>query len=147
MVKRDIGHSPPSPLQLPAWLGDELVDAARNQPTQEICGFIACVPGAPDKTRRYPIRNHATDAWQRFDMDAGEQIAAFKSMRAHHETLLAIYHSHPSAPAEPSPQDLAGHSYPAAAALIISPAAAADRQLRAWALNQDPPRPIALLWI
>lgn len=139
-------NGPPATLGLPRWLGDELIQAARAQPQQEICGFIAAAPGARLATRRYAIHNHAADARRRFDMDAGEQIAAFKAMRARGETLLAIYHSHPSAPALPSAQDLIGHSYPAVAALIISPTASSDPILCAWALNGDTPEPIGLLW-
>lgn len=139
-------HAPAAILSLPQWLADELVQAARDQPQHEICGFIAAAPGESGAIRRYPIHNHASDARQRFDMDAGEQIAAFKAMRDRGETLRAIYHSHPSAPARPSAQDLAGHSYPAVAALIISPTAPADQRLRAWGLNGDQPAPIRLLW-
>lgn len=146
-MTHDTADAPLAILSLPQWLGDELVAAARDQPQQEICGFIAAVPGESGTTRRYPIHNHASDARQRFDMDAGEQIAAFKAMRSRGETLRAIYHSHPSAPALPSAQDLAGHSYPAVAALIISPAAPADQTIRAWAFNGDQPAPIRLLWL
>lgn len=142
-----VGPAAPSSLSLPAWLADELLAAARGEPANEICGLIAAMPGAPDTARRYPIRNNAIHAAQRFDMDAAEQIAAFKAMRTRHETLLAIYHSHPDAPACPSAQDMAGHNYPAVAALIISPTAPSGQKLYAWALNTERPQPIPLLWI
>ena len=50
----------------------------------------------------------ADDPARRFEMDPADQIRAMKTMRERGETMLAIYHSHPSAPPEPSVHDLDG---------------------------------------
>ena len=55
-----------------------------------------------------------------------------KTMRENGETLFAIYHSHPSAPPEPSIHDLEGLGYPDALYLIISLNIKGVLEMRAW---------------
>lgn len=141
-----VGVSSPLPtaLSLPALLCEALIARAQAARSREICGFLAMDVDTPATIDDYPIANRAPDACQRFEMDPAEQIAAFKDMRARRQRMLAIYHSHPTTAAVPSIHDRAGHSYPGAAALIISPAARAPDQLRAWAIDARIARPIAL---
>jgi len=47
-------------------------------------------------------------------------IAVLRDLRDVGETLIAIYHSHPHGPPEPSSTDVARAYYPEAAHLIIS---------------------------
>ena len=68
----------------------------------------------------YPIQNIAEQPKQRFLLDAAQQIAAMAKMREQGEELFAIYHSHPSAPAQPTNTDLKMAAYPDALYLIIS---------------------------
>jgi proteasome lid subunit RPN8/RPN11 len=56
----------------------------------------------------------------RFRMHPQEQIEAFTAFEAQGLELLAIYHSHPTGPAQPSPTDLAEAYYPEALTLIWS---------------------------
>lgn len=131
-------------LTLPRALGDALLDDARRAGTVEVCGLLAA--GEDHGPVRYPIANRAVRASDRFDMDAADQIAAFKAMREAGERLLAIYHSHPQGEAEPSIHDRHGHSYPDALALIVAPAARAAR-IRAWAMQAEVASEVAINWL
>ncbi|MGH8497879.1 MAG: M67 family metallopeptidase, partial [Methylococcales bacterium] len=68
----------------------------------------------------YPVNNIAERPALRFLMDPAQQIDAMRNIRENHEDLFAIYHSHPTAPAEPSATDLEQASYPDALQIIIS---------------------------
>ncbi|MBF0349185.1 MAG: M67 family metallopeptidase [Magnetococcales bacterium] len=57
---------------------------------------------------------------RRFLADPSHQIQLMKDLRTRGEEIVAIYHSHPSAPAMPSPRDLAEFHYPDALYLIVS---------------------------
>ena len=106
-------------IQLPRKLTLQLLHLAQSSPDQEICGLL----GANSlglAVNCYPISNQANQPNNRFQLDEQQQITAFKLMRERQENLFAIYHSHPSAPAEPSATDIELASYPDAAHLIIS---------------------------
>ena len=68
----------------------------------------------------YPTDNIAEDCTHQFLVDPKGQLKAFKTMRAKREELLAIVHSHPTSPAQPSETDLAMAAYPGVAYLIVS---------------------------
>ncbi|MCI0654719.1 MAG: M67 family metallopeptidase [Methylococcaceae bacterium] len=102
----------------PRPLINQLLHQAQVSPDTEICGLIGSHHGIP--TSCYPVRNIAARPAVRFRLDPEEQIAAMRRMRENHEDLFAIYHSHPSAPAEPSATDLEQANYPDALQIIIS---------------------------
>jgi proteasome lid subunit RPN8/RPN11 len=55
-----------------------------------------------------------------YEMDPAELIVALREIRQTGETLIAIFHSHPHGPAEPSATDIQRAYYPEAAHLIVS---------------------------
>jgi proteasome lid subunit RPN8/RPN11 len=84
----------------------------------EACGLVA---GMQDRsTQVFKIHNEEASR-TRFRMDAKQQYLAFVTMERNGWDLLAIYHSHPSGPADPSRTDLAEAMYPGVAHLIWSP--------------------------
>lgn len=99
-------------------LATKLLFEAQKHPEAEVCGLLGAREGEPCSI--YPVANAAADRARRFEMDPAGQIAAMKTMRERGERLWAIYHSHPSAPPEPSAADLDGLGYPDALYLIIS---------------------------
>jgi proteasome lid subunit RPN8/RPN11 len=105
-------------VHIPRKIANQLLHLAQISPDSEICGLIGGKDGLP--CRCYPIQNAAEQPRLRFQLDAGQQIAAMTQMRDRGEELFAIYHSHPSAPATPSITDLEQASYPEALYLIIS---------------------------
>jgi proteasome lid subunit RPN8/RPN11 len=90
----------PKEIHLPRKIANQLLHLAQISPDAEICGLVSSKQG--------------------FLLDASEQIAAMAQMRELHEDLFAIYHSHPTAPAQPSTHDIALATYPEAVHLIIS---------------------------
>ncbi len=119
-----------TPLKMSRPLATRLLFEAQKQPDVEVCGFLGARDGEPCEI--YPVRNVAADPARRFEMDPRDQIAAMKTMRENGETLFAIYHSHPSAPPEPSIHDLEGLGYPDALYLIISLNIKGVLEMRAW---------------
>ena len=85
---------------------------------EEACGLVG---GAyEDVHTLYPVRNilHSPSG---FIMDPQEQVNALLSIEEEGETLLAIYHSHPTGPQGMSSTDMEEHAYPEAAQLIFTP--------------------------
>jgi proteasome lid subunit RPN8/RPN11 len=105
-------------IHIPRKIANQLLHFAQCSPEQEICGLVGGKARLP--VHCYPIGNIADQPAQRFFLNPAEQIAALSAMRDNGETLFAIYHSHPSAPAWPSATDLALAEYPEALYLIIS---------------------------
>ncbi len=99
-------------------LTNQLLHAAQCSPEQEICGLIGALDGMAQSC--YAINNIADTPASRYQMDEKQQIQAMSAMRENNESLFAIYHSHPSASAEPSKTDIELASYPEAVQLIIS---------------------------
>ncbi|HSP07287.1 MAG TPA: Mov34/MPN/PAD-1 family protein [Acidobacteriota bacterium] len=69
-------------------------DHARSSPDREVCGFVY-----PE--RYVPLRNQSADP-RRFEADPRDIAAAL----ARYGEPLAIFHSHPGGPAQPSVSDL-----------------------------------------
>ncbi len=109
----------PSEICLPRKLTNQLLHLAQLSPDAEVCGLVgADSQGVPISC--YPVANNAETPANRFALQPGQQIAAMQQMREKQESLFAIYHSHPHAPAVPSPTDIAQAAYPEALQLIIS---------------------------
>jgi proteasome lid subunit RPN8/RPN11 len=104
--------------QLPRSVTTQLLHLAQISPKKEICGLIGAKNGIANTC--YPVQNIADQPETRFHMDAKQQISAISNIRDKNETLFAIYHSHPTAPAEPSTTDKELAVYPDALYLIIS---------------------------
>lgn len=105
-------------IQLSRKLASQLLHLAQQSPDLEICGLVSCKNNVP--TNCYPIDNVASEPQTRFLLDTKQQIAAMKKMRENDETLFAIYHSHPTAPACPSALDLEIANYENILHFIIS---------------------------
>lgn len=106
-------------IRLPRKLTNQLLHLAQISPEAEVCGLVGSnTSGIPLSC--YPVDNSAQTPKTRFLLEPSQHIAAMKAMRDKNESLFAIYHSHPDAPAEPSATDIEQASYPEAVHLIIS---------------------------
>jgi proteasome lid subunit RPN8/RPN11 len=94
-------------------------DVERRFP-REACGLIASQEGLPVEV--IPVTN-LLNSPTRFRMDPREQFEAFNLIEKRGWELLAIYHSHPNGPENPSATDLDEWYYPEAFALIWFPQA------------------------
>ncbi len=106
------------PLILSPRLRRQILHHVRSMLPEEACGFLA---GTQDTAvAALPVTNGLHSS-TRFVMEPLEQLKALQWMEENDLEILAIYHSHPSGPATPSPTDLAEHSYPDALCVICSP--------------------------
>jgi proteasome lid subunit RPN8/RPN11 len=85
---------------------------------EEACGLVGGI--YEDVHTLYPVTN-ILHSPSRFKMDPQEQVNALFSIEEEGETLLAIYHSHPTGPQGMSSIDMEEHVYPEAAQLIFTP--------------------------
>ncbi|NJA05766.1 M67 family metallopeptidase [Methylococcaceae bacterium WWC4] len=130
-------------IQLPRKLTNQLLHLAQQSPEAEVCGLIGADAGGKPISC-YPIANDAETPGTRFLLDSRQQIAAMKQMRDKGETLFAIYHSHPSAPAVPSPADIEQSGYPTALQLIVSLNTKGVLELRAFQIHNGVSREAVL---
>jgi [CysO sulfur-carrier protein]-S-L-cysteine hydrolase len=121
-------------IQIPRKITNQLLHLAQISPDYEVCGLIGSKNGLP--THCYPIKNTAEHPQKRFLLDAGQQISAMSRMRELGEELFAIYHSHPTAPAQPSKNDLELAAYPDALFLIISLNTKGILEMRGFKIDQ-----------
>lgn len=127
---------------LPLALYERLIEDARASAEFEVCGLIA---GRADKCSAvYPIKNVSPTPRTVFFMDPREQVAAMNMMQQCGETMLGIYHSHPTTPALPSARDIAGAAYPGIAYLIISLLDVSQPEMAAFVLIDGAFEPITL---
>lgn len=119
-----------TPLILPRKLAVQLLHHAQCSPEAEVCGLVAGYEGRPECF--VPIKNVAEEPQRQFEMDEAELLQTMKLLRERNHALCAIFHSHPSAPAEPSARDLAESAYPEALHLIASLNIKGVLELRAW---------------
>lgn len=127
---------------LPRELAVQLLVEAQREPEQEVCGLIATRDGGPH--RLIPIQNIAAEPGTLFEMEPQAQIEAMRAIREQGETLWAIYHSHPHAPAVPSAKDLADTAYPEALYLVISLNTEGVMEMGGYRLQQGHFEPVAL---
>ena len=84
----------------------ELVEHAKNILPNEDCGLLGgTVDGESRRVEKIYFLTNVDTSPEHFSMDAKEQFAAVKDMRAHGLKLLGNFHSHPSTPARPSEED------------------------------------------
>jgi [CysO sulfur-carrier protein]-S-L-cysteine hydrolase len=95
---------------------DQIIEQARRVYPNEACGLLV---GRNAADRFIPMKNIAASR-DRYEMDPAELIVQLRDLRTTGETLVAIFHSHPHGPAEPSKTDIDRAFYPEAAHLIVS---------------------------
>ena len=111
---------------------DELIAHARSCYPLEGCGLLA---GRENHAARFiPMENRLASPTA-YDIDAAQLIQIFRSLRESGERLVAIYHSHPSTPSDPSPRDIECAYYPETAHLIVSLANPGQPQVRAFRIG------------
>jgi proteasome lid subunit RPN8/RPN11 len=91
-------------------------DHARAAYPNEGCGLLA---GRNAAERFIPMKN-VSPSETHYEMDPAELIRALRDLRGAGDALIAIYHSHPHGPAQPSTTDVERAYYPEAAHLIVS---------------------------
>jgi proteasome lid subunit RPN8/RPN11 len=96
----------------------QILGHIRLEAPNEACGLLA---GVEEYVARVlPAANIAANPRVEYLMDPHDQLRHFQAIEDQKLELLAIYHSHPSSPAYPSPKDLDMAYYPEVVYGIIS---------------------------
>jgi [CysO sulfur-carrier protein]-S-L-cysteine hydrolase len=103
---------------IPGRIVEELKAHAREASPNECCGLLS----GRDSTvaTRHALRNLSPTPERNYFASPEELFRAMRRIRSAEESLLAIYHSHPSGPAHPSDTDVAMAYYPDVIYLVIS---------------------------
>jgi proteasome lid subunit RPN8/RPN11 len=104
-------------LQLRRGHWESMLREAERLAPQEACGLGAGRDGRLEAV--LPVKNEL-QSQIRYRMDPVEQLKAFQWIDEHDLELLAIYHSHPAGPGEPSETDRSEAYYPDSVYLILS---------------------------
>lgn len=107
-------HTGAVTLILPTALADALWAHARREAPRECVGALGGVQ-ENDTVRTlalYPLGNVASRPEQEYLADPGHLMRALRAMAADGQSLIALYHSHPRGPADPSSTDTRLASYP-----------------------------------
>lgn len=120
---------------IPRPLANKLLTLAQHDPEAEICGLISRT--ADNRYQLYSIDNVAQNKQCIFEMDAKQQIDAFKAMRENNESLFAIFHSHPDSEATPSARDINESAYADALNIIISLSTQGVLDMRGYCYRND----------
>jgi proteasome lid subunit RPN8/RPN11 len=126
---------PTNDIELPRALVNQILHHAQACPELEVCGLIGAKDGAARAC--YPVANAAATPHVRFQLDPAGQIEAMRQIRDNGESLFAIFHSHPAAPAEPSAADLAEAAYPEALYLVVSLNTKGVLEMRGFWIGED----------
>ena len=102
-------------MQIPRHLVNQILHLAQLSPDQEISGLIGGRDNIPRSCYPVPVAE-AGD----LRLDPKGCRAALNAMAARDETLIAVLHTHPNAPAVPGSGDPALPEFPAIPCLIVS---------------------------
>jgi len=96
---------------------EEITNHARSVLPKEGCGLVIGANGMG--ARFIPMRN-ALESETAYEIDPAQLVGVLRSLRDTGEEIVAICHSHPNGPAEPSERDIRQAYYPRSAQLIVS---------------------------
>jgi proteasome lid subunit RPN8/RPN11 len=104
-------------LNIPRNILEQMARQARAEAPIEACGILAGRNGTVEKLYRM---TNADQSSTHFMMVPEEQFRVAKDIRSAGRQMLAIYHSHPNAPARPSAEDIRLALTPDVAYVILS---------------------------
>jgi [CysO sulfur-carrier protein]-S-L-cysteine hydrolase len=125
----------PFRLVIPPQFREEMIAHAVADCPHECCGLLVgrVVEGIGLVEARYPLVNELASP-VRFRSEPRSLFAAMKAMRATGTDILAVYHSHPTSPPEPSRIDFEEHYAESVACVIVS-LRTPEPEVRAWWLK------------
>ena len=120
-------------LRIPRQVYVAMIDHARAELPNECCGILAgqFAEHIAVTTLHLPLVNDLADP-RRFHTEPRSMLAAERAMREGNVDMLALYHSHPTAPAIPSATDIAENPFEDRMMNLIISLRAGQPDLRAW---------------
>jgi proteasome lid subunit RPN8/RPN11 len=148
MTEAEAGTSHPGPtsVELSADLVQAMIDHARAEYPNEMCGLIVGDGLAADGGRALrwePTRNRAASPL-RYDIHPDDLLRLTIATEKADEEFWAIVHSHTHSPARPSPTDIGLAFYPDAIYLLVS-LAEDEPAVAAWRIVDGTVYPVELL--
>lgn len=116
-------------LSLSSEIVGSLIDHARAELPNEACALLGGDAHGRRVTSLHPARNRLASPY-RYDVDPTDLVRIVHEIEARGEALVAIFHSHPTTTAVPSPSDLREARYPVIH--LIASLAGSSAQVRAW---------------
>ncbi len=113
---------------------EEVIAHARGCFPEEGCGFLV---GREERVERFVPAENALGSRTAYSVEPRFLFELFRELRASGESLVAIYHSHPSGEAAPSSRDIAEAYYPDSAHLIVSLQDESQPAVRAFRVVDD----------
>ena len=120
----------------------KILTHAQSEYPLEACGFFSGSDGVV--MSQHSIRNRLQSETE-YEMEPTEMLAAFLAMEERGEELIAIYHSHPQGPAQPSSTDIAQAYYPDAVQIIVSLAERKRPLIRAFMIKNGAVSPVTIM--
>src|SRR5262249_3903248 len=110
----------------------QILDHVRREKPNEACGLIG---GRADYKGETVIQipNVARNPRVRFEMDHRAMVEAITTLQREGREVVAIYHSHPESPAEPSVRDITEATWPDALYIIVS--LLGEPEIRVWSIR------------
>jgi proteasome lid subunit RPN8/RPN11 len=140
------GHPGPAAVELSVEMLQALIDHARGEYPNEMCGLI--VGDRPAAEGGRPLRWEATRnraaSPLRYEIHPDDLLRLTIETEAAGEEFWAIVHSHTHSPARPSPTDLGLAFYPDALYLLVS-LAEDEPAANAWRIVDGEIYPVELL--
>lgn len=139
-------HPGPAAVQLSAGMVQQLIDHARAEYPNEMCGVIVGDRPAADGGRALrwvPTRNQAASP-ARYSIHPDDLYRLSVETDDADETFWGIVHSHTHSAARPSPTDIGLAFYPDAIYVLVS-LADDEPALLAWRIVEDGVHPVELL--
>jgi proteasome lid subunit RPN8/RPN11 len=140
------GHPGPPSVELTPTIIQALIDHARAEYPNEMCGVI--VGDRPAAEGGTPLRWEATRnkaaSPLRYEIDPDDLYRLTIETDDADETFWAIAHSHTHSPARPSPTDIGLAFYPDAIYLLVS-LAEEQPAVAAWRIKDDQIYPVELI--
>lgn len=101
---------------------DDIVYAAYDGGTQEVCGVLAGDHGEADTTveAAYPAENAAETPEIRYSIDPEEQFEIIEEIESDGLEVAGFYHSHPAGPPRPSDTDTDRATWPGMSYAIVA---------------------------
>ena len=132
-VSVQVSHPLQAMIKIPASIIENMKVHVQGCLPEEACGLLS---GSEDTVINcFRITNHL-HLPDRFRMDPYEQVRALMDIEKNGYQLIAIYHSHPNGPLQPSPTDLAETAYPDTTTLIWG-REGGDWEMKAFKVNPD----------
>lgn len=121
-------------LKIPKEIYYGLIAHAKDGFPLEVCGILG---GVDDSVSLFYRMTNSDASNEHFMMEAKEQFAVVKDLRAKGLSMLAIYHSHPETPARPSKEDIKLALTPDVSHVIISLEDESTPSIKSYKINGE----------